>query len=558
MWAVLRFLTRTIGTGGDAGAAAVRQGPRGLLSDRRTVVRAPRSRTGRRVAVGAVVLASIPTAALAMPQSASGQAATGLATSAATVPDHAGTTLVAQAGPSGRLPLDAAAEAIAQRLFEEAARRGRPLSGRITPRPFVPAEIPLPAELADRLSDRVATRLGSLSRGRLGVVLPADLSQRVRELYQRLGPRNGSVEGELLRLLKDSGADFELIGRLTADGDGVSVAYRIVPTGVPELVADSDPIRLDPPAVVQGGRPTTFEAAVAAAAAYVADRLPGARALRLEPIAERISGFRGAFAQRLEDQLLVALQQARGSAVTGREVQRVLLADEPWPLGAGDRPAVQGPDDWSIVGTYRVQGDAVELLLRLRAGDGRTEAWSGVVLKAGLEIDDAGGRTPAFAPLRDDFAGPFGLRIASRRGAAPTYAIGERLSFELSVDRSADVHCFSIDADGVVVKLFPNRFLPQPALVGGRAMNLPDDLVPTGAPEGARIRWPAQEPPGPNLVKCWAVDPVGTGRLPPAIATASGPVPNIDPAALRRAFHGAAIDGRVSEASLVVSILARK
>lgn len=85
----------------------------------------------------------------------------------------------------------------------------------------------------------------------------------------------------------------------------------------------------------------------------------------------------------------------------------------------------------------------------------------------------------------------FGLQVTSDR-KYPLYAVGEDINLSISVQRAAYISVISIDSDGAMTVVFPNKYQPDGHLDPGASLHIPD---PT------HYRLTARKPAGCNLIK---------------------------------------------------------
>ena len=138
------------------------------------------------------------------------------------------------------------------------------------------------------------------------------------------------------------------------------------------------------------------------------------------------------------------------------------------------------------------------------------------------------------------------LRLTTARGDTPSFAIGE--NFELTVELSHDawLYCYYRQADGRVVKFFPNPQHKDARLKGGTAHGIPGDIYP--------FDLPFAEPPGNEQLTCYATDRDVDAELPALLrAPDFAPLPPGMVARLPEIFDGLP-DTVVARASLPILV----
>lgn len=121
--------------------------------------------------------------------------------------------------------------------------------------------------------------------------------------------------------------------------------------------------------------------------------------------------------------------------------------------------------------------------------------------------------------------GPLSLKLDTDRGPRPTYRPKEFLQAKVQLTSDGILYCYYRDNSGVIARIFPNRFNPDPFVRSGKAMSLP----PEGSPFKIRFDQPGQEQivcyaserdlPLPPSLKAADLTPLKVGSL-EEIATA--------------------------------------
>lgn len=86
-------------------------------------------------------------------------------------------------------------------------------------------------------------------------------------------------------------------------------------------------------------------------------------------------------------------------------------------------------------------------------------------------------------------SGPLSLKLDTDRGPRPTYRPKEFLQAKVQLSSDGILYCYYRDNSGVIARIFPNRFNPDPFVRSGKAMSLP----PEGSPFKIRFDQPGQE-----------------------------------------------------------------
>jgi len=450
-----------------------------------------------------------------------------------------------------------AVEAIAIDLALETG----PLSGVIAARPYAAAAIPVAVGAAEQFSRDLLGALQRKSRLGLRVHVTDDLRQKVEQLYDEMGsgPR---FDQAVQALIKETQANWELVGSVRRVGERIEVQYRLVDLETLAARAFSNWHAVDLEAAAQCAGATTLPAAADAAARYWTQRLTDRLAvIKNAFLGQEDMGVRTRFGRQVAERLVVSLVQEASDPLTGRPVraERINLSGGDWLQFAATGSVSEAllgrePGTFLLEGSYWPRGNCTELRVWLR-GLQESHSWTGVIIDVPTSAPEDSALPSALHALRTDFAGPFGLVMTSNRGDDPAYRIGDYLQFGLRLDQAAHVYCFGADDTGGLIKLFPNAFHPDNRLRGGEFLLLPDDLTPVGVAEGSKIRWPAQPPAGANVIKCFAVSAETVDRLPQSIReNTNRPVSGVAIGNLLSLFRSIS-DGVISEASLAVTIV---
>jgi len=138
------------------------------------------------------------------------------------------------------------------------------------------------------------------------------------------------------------------------------------------------------------------------------------------------------------------------------------------------------------------------------------------------------------------------LRLTTARGDRPSFAIGENFDLTVELSRDAWLYCYYRQADGRVVKFFPNPQRKDARLKGGTSHGIPGDIYP--------FDLPFAEPPGNEQLTCYATDRDVDAELPALLrAPDFAPLPPAMVARLQEIFDGLP-DTVVARASLPISV----
>jgi hypothetical protein len=68
---------------------------------------------------------------------------------------------------------------------------------------------------------------------------------------------------------------------------------------------------------------------------------------------------------------------------------------------------------------------------------------------------------------------PLTVNLTSNAGTAPVFAVGDALVLSLSSSHDSYAYCYYQDANGVIARIFPNRFQPDARLAANTPVSIP-------------------------------------------------------------------------------------
>ena len=199
------------------------------------------------------------------------------------------------------------------------------------------------------------------------------------------------------------------------------------------------------------------------------------------------------------------------------------------------------------IALYWDLGDNIDMQIFLTDARGEATPWQGYIRKSSIGEAMLGILKPKEGLEEGkDKVGPIGFTIASERGEDPVYKIGQNLVLLIQASRDSYLYCFYKQADGKVMKIFPNRGHGRARIAGGAVQRIPDRLM--------GFEWQVSEPVGAEQVKCFAADRDVGRRLPKVVREVDfEPLPYRSLADVSRVFRELA-DVAIAEARMVVSV----
>lgn len=264
----------------------------------------------------------------------------------------------------------------------------------------------------------------------------------------------------------------------------------------------------------------SLEQSLRQAAAFFVDKLPDLHTLRPQGLRYQDSMVQTPFGKWYANRFHVEINRQARRIDPGRAIT---IAEATIPAG---RIRTRGLDlvetpvagmmaderrgDYVVRGVYWDLGDTVDMQLHLTDAKGGTTAWQGYIRKSAIGAPLLEGLKPKVVPEFDSQpVGPIGFTLASEKGEDPVYRIGQKLVLLIQASRDSFLYCFYKQADGVVMKIFPNRAQKNARVFGKAVQRIPSSSM--------GFEWRVAEPPGTEQVKCFAADRDVAKHLPRVI-----------------------------------------
>ena len=367
--------------------------------------------------------------------------------------------------------------------------------------PFWRDESVVTEDFAEILSDSLLTELIRLKHPDDEFVAREDLKTVTQEIDDFNQIRQSSEK--LGKLMRNARADILIIGDAKPESDGRSVRIRYratnVSTGV--IAATTNWHRFE----YNFDRTSTMGIAdaIKRSGAYFRKRLPTIHTIRPQGVRYGDTGIQTPFGKWFSARIIGELQNSRkrkgqnikvaDAVITERKaaIQGLKLAQN-----SADREMTASPTgDYILSGRYWLLGGKVDLQLTLRDGSDNIVTWQGDIRSNSIELDLEPSET--LQNERDnDRVGPISLRIRSNRGANPVFKIGQKLILFIEISHDSYLYCFYRQADGAIMRVFPNRFHRNAFVAGSNDLHIPGPKMP--------FEWTVSPPTGTEIMKCFA------------------------------------------------------
>lgn len=386
---------------------------------------------------------------------------------------------------------------------DKAPDNAKPQKRKIAIWPFWRAESVVSEDFAEMLSDSLLANLIRHKDPLDEYVAREDLRIITQEIDDFNQLRQSSEK--LGKLMRGAGADVLIIGEAKPESNGrtVHVRYRATNVSTGGIAATTDWYRLE----YDFDRTPTMGIAdaIKRSAAHFRKRLPTLRTIRPQGIRYGDSGIQTPFGKWFSARVIGELRKARGTAGQTINVADAVISERKagtrglkLAQKSADREMTASPtDDYILSGRYWVLGEKVDIQLTLRDGSDNIVTWQGDVRANSIDLSLEPDET--YQSERDsDRLGPISLRIRSNRGANPIYRTGQKMVLFIEAARDSYLYCFYRQADGAIMRVFPNQFHRNAFVAGGKDLHIPGPLM--------RFDWIVEPPTGIEIMKCFAFD----------------------------------------------------
>ena len=433
--------------------------------------------------------------------------------------------------------------------------------------PFSAEDIPVSPHFANALNDRLLASIQSVDGKRFRIMSHAEIGALMTELKQisvfdDVADPLAALMQHQADLVKSAKPDILIMGTIRNDGTDILLSYKAAWLSTGEIVASTAPQTVGKASktnVAQLG----LKQVAKKAANYFREHAADMTEVHLAGIRYKNTGGQPELGAYIQDSMSTALQTAFATVLTERKLivkQAVLDTDQLNDVrkrGLGlekDVPKPGKPETYDkrpgvyvLSGSYWKLNKAFEVRLSLKDARGRTVSYSHAVAAKSLPQDLAIEPPPEVKDFAEVNGGSPLLRLSSDRGRNPVYQLGEEFNFVVELATDAWLYCFSLNADGELYRVFPNKHHTDAHLRGPKIHTIPDDRL---FPFILRVR----EPLGMEVLKCFATKRNISNVLPAEIMLVDfKPLPKGIERKLSAYVRRHA--GRdVSEASLVVTV----
>jgi hypothetical protein len=369
-------------------------------------------------------------------------------------------------------------------------------------------------DFARSISDRVLAELVRSGNDNNKFIVREELNKLVQEIDDFNALQESSLK--INKLMRRAGADAIIAAHVRVlDGNTIELAYKAVEVATGVILAQTKPYRLAYD--FETGKSMDVETAINASVRFFREKVPDIKIIRPKGIYFQNSGIQTTFGRWFLNRF-VGVFNSRSVSGGTVEVREVLLDEKRLGvrgLGISKRESysimsVMGRGDYVLTGEYWDFGKIVDIQVTFVSGDGTQKTWQEKVRRSSIPKQLK--LTPDYNPKKEqtnDGVGPIGLFISSLHGRNPIYRIGQSFTLLVQVNHDSHLYCFYRQADGEIMKIFPNGLHTSPLIKAGSIRKIPDKKM--------GFNWRIKLPTGTELVKCYAFDRDVSDDLPRSI-----------------------------------------
>lgn len=374
--------------------------------------------------------------------------------------------------------------------------------------PFKEEDLPISLSEAQTYVDGFLRALIQEAKDRYAVVGREELGAVISDINE-MGTRSDSIN-PLGDLIDRARSDLLAVGHLSLRGETIILSYKMVETQTGRIVSSTQKSFKRKKAeeqVVEGGL-SLNGAAQKAARALMRD-LPSVRKVMVQGLPYQSSGVHTSFGRYFMEMLSDYLRREAASGprnINDLEISDFIIEEKRFRgLKIAEKGSVEdeilktNKGNYIVKGSYWVFENHVDVRLQLVNETGRSLSWRGRIVKS--EIPTTLDLVPPPAPIDavdKDPLGPIDLYLSSNKGQTPLFKIGEEMVLVTKLAEDAYLSCYYIQADGMIFRIFPNKFVSSAKMVGGFNQYIPARAMP--------FSFEFSPPRGVEAVKCFATD----------------------------------------------------
>jgi hypothetical protein len=431
--------------------------------------------------------------------------------------------------------------------------------------PFNADDIPVSPHLARELNDRLLASIQARDK-RFRIMSHAEVGTLMKELGEvsvfDVEDPVGSFVKHQKNLVRSVKPDILVMGVIRNDGNNILLSYKAAWLDTGEIVASTLPV-----SVAKANKSTVAQLSLKQvtkkAANYFRQHAADMKELRLGSVQYKNLGGQPELGSYILDTMSSALQTSFADILTERKLivrQAVLNQDQLTSVvtrGLGlqkdgiktGKPETysQKPGVYVLSGSYWRLPGAFEVRFRLRDARGKSVSFAHSIAASSVPQDLQVEPDPPVIAFAKKTSSSSNLRLSSDRGSNPVYHLGENLNFVVELANDAWLYCFYFNANGELIKIFPNEHHTDTHLQGPKIHTIPGNRL---FPFVLRVKRPL----GMEALKCFAAGKDLADKLPASIKGMDfSPLPEQMIHDLSTSMRRYA-KGDISEAAMVVTV----
>lgn len=370
--------------------------------------------------------------------------------------------------------------------------------------PFWKDELRISKDFAKAVSESVLAELvrGTISYNRF--IARDELTKLTQDIDDFNSLKHSSEK--INQLMRNAGADAIITAQIRpVNSKNLGITYKAVEVGTGVILAQTRfhalvyDFDVDKTLAVDDG--------IKASAAYFAKTLGRIQTIRPQGMHYQDTGVQTSFGRWFAKRFVGELNRVVGdkdnsmviadAVIKGSDIRRrgLRLSERTAESIMTEQPT----GDYVFGGEYWDLGKTIDVQISMTGGDGKRKTWQGNVRRKSISKELTLRPKKDFSSARkNDGVGPISLRLSSTRGQNPVYRLGQKMVLFVEASRDSYLYCFYRQANGKVMKIFPNRYRKSALISATSLRKIPDKSM--------KFDWVVEAPVGTELVKCYAFD----------------------------------------------------
>jgi hypothetical protein len=340
------------------------------------------------------------------------------------------------------------------------------------------------------------------------------------ELNTNFKARQGDVVGQILAKAQ---ANVLIVGKVIPADGGVMLSYRVVTKEGSMLGLSKShflPVKKSDGSG-KNKKSLNFDGALELAVTKLSEVGESLQKIRLGGFLESKQKIQTDFGRLMLKRLSDGLQDKLSNSVTGffipvdeaslaaKDIKQLKRRGLKVQLKKNVPSLLAGSERGSYIlnGEYWDFGKYIQVRVTLRNSKGAGSSWNGNINRKSVppKLLNLPKRS-LWNGSNDLGTGPLGLVLESTRGRNPVFKVGDTMELLISTSESSHLNCFYNNAEGVVIKIFPNNGHKNDRIPGGSLVRIPNEEMP--------FKFIMSAPIGNEQIKCFATDQNVSQRLP--------------------------------------------